>query len=48
MGGQSITDYLSRVPPAYSGVRLLLVAKFNLRYHRTGIALRDALQAMGC
>jgi spore maturation protein CgeB len=36
------------VPPAYSGVRLLLVAKFNLRYHRTGIALRDALRAMGC
>jgi len=36
------------VPPVYSGVRLLLVAKFNLRYHRTGIALRDALRAMGC
>ena len=36
------------MPPAYSGVRLLLVAKFNLRYHRTGIAIRDALRAMGC
>ncbi len=36
------------MPPVYSGVRLLLVAKFNLRYHRTGIALRDTLRAMGC
>ena len=36
------------MPPVYSGVRLLLVAKFNLRYHRTGIALRDALRVMGC
>jgi spore maturation protein CgeB len=36
------------VPPVYSGVRLLLVAKFNLRYHRTGIALRETLRAMGC
>ena len=41
-------DYLSRVPPVYSGIRLRLVAKFNLRYHRTGIALRDTLRAMGC
>ncbi len=36
------------MPPVYSGVRVLLVAKFNLRYHRTGIALRDTLRAMGC
>lgn len=36
------------MPSAYSGARLLLVAKFNLRYHRTGIALRDTLRAMGC
>lgn len=36
------------MPPVYSGIRLLLVAKFNLRYHRTGIALRDTLRAMGC
>ena len=36
------------MPPVYSGIRLLLVAKFNLRYHRTGVALRDALRAMGC
>lgn len=36
------------MPPAYSGVRLLLVAKFNRRYHRTGLALRDTLRTMGC
>jgi len=36
------------VPPVHSGIRLLLVAKFNQRYHRTGSALRDALAAMGC
>jgi len=36
------------VPPVHSGIRLLLVAKFNPRYHRTGSALRDALTAMGC
>jgi len=36
------------VPPVHSGIRLLLVAKFNQRYHRTGGALRDALAAMGC
>jgi spore maturation protein CgeB len=35
------------VPPAHSGARLLLVAKFNQRYHRTGCALRDTLTAMG-
>jgi spore maturation protein CgeB len=40
-------DYLSRVPPAHSGARLVLVAKFNQRYHRTGCALRDTLTAMG-
>ncbi len=36
------------MPPVYSGIRLLLVAKFNRRYHRTGLALRDTLRAMGC
>lgn len=36
------------MPPAYSGARLLLVAKFNRRYHRTGLALRDTLRTMGC
>lgn len=36
------------MPPAHSGVRLLLVAKFNQRYHRTGCALREALRVMGC
>src|SRR5687767_4025992 len=40
-------DYYSRVPPAHSGARLVLVAKFNQRYHRTGCALRDTLVAMG-
>jgi spore maturation protein CgeB len=35
------------VPPAHSGARLVLVAKFNQRYHRTGCALRDTLAAMG-
>ncbi|HSE52876.1 MAG TPA: glycosyltransferase [Gemmatimonadales bacterium] len=35
------------MPPAHSGARLLLVAKFNQRYHRTGCALRDTLVAMG-
>jgi spore maturation protein CgeB len=32
----------------HSGARVLLVAKFNQRYHRTGCALRDTLAAMGC
>jgi spore maturation protein CgeB len=36
------------VPPVHSGIRLLLVAKFNQRYHRTGDALRDALAGLGC
>jgi len=36
------------VPPVHSGARVLLVAKFNQRYHRTGCALRDTLVAMGC
>jgi spore maturation protein CgeB len=40
--------YLSWVPPAHSGARLLLVAKFNQRYHRTGFAIRDALRSIGC
>lgn len=36
------------MPTSHSGIRLLLVAKFNPRYHRTGLALRDTLAAMGC
>ncbi len=36
------------MPPVHSGARVLLVAKFNQRYHRTGCALRDALGAIGC
>lgn len=36
------------MPPAHSGARVLLVAKFNQRYHRTGLALRDALRSLGC
>lgn len=36
------------MPPVHSGIRLLLVAKFNQRYHRTGFALRDTLTALGC
>lgn len=36
------------MPPVHSGIRLLLVAKFNQRYHRTGPALRETLAAMGC
>jgi spore maturation protein CgeB len=36
------------VSPVHSGARVLLVAKFNQRYHRTGCALRDTLAAMGC
>ena len=36
------------MPPVHSGARLLLVAKFNQRYHRTGLALREALLSMGC
>ncbi|NOT08814.1 MAG: glycosyltransferase [Gemmatimonadales bacterium] len=38
------------MPPAsaHTGARVLLVAKFNARYHRTGGALRDALTRLGC
>ena len=36
------------MPPAHSGARLLLVARFNQRYHRTGGALREALTSLGC
>ena len=36
------------MPSPHSGARLLLVAKFNQRYHRTGLAIRDALQAAEC
>lgn len=36
------------MPPAHSGARVLLVAKFNPRYHRTGGALRAALEGLGC
>ena len=34
--------------PVHSGARVLLVARFNQRYHRTGCSLRDTLAAMGC
>lgn len=40
--------YFSRVPPAHAGARVLLVAKFNPRYHRTGGAIREALAGLGC
>lgn len=33
---------------AFSGLRVVLVAKFNERYHRTGGALARALTALGC
>ena len=35
------------MPPAHSGARVLLVAKFNQRYHRTGLAIRDAIRSIG-
>ncbi len=32
----------------FAGLRVVLVAKFNERYHRTGAALAAALEALGC
>jgi spore maturation protein CgeB len=33
---------------AFSGLRVVLVAAFNRRYHRSGLALAAALAALGC
>jgi len=33
---------------AFAGLRVLLVAAFNPRYHRTGAALASALESLGC
>jgi spore maturation protein CgeB len=37
-------------PPStpFAGLRVVLVAAFNRRYHRSGLALAAALQALGC
>lgn len=32
----------------FSGLRVVLVAAFNRRYHRSGLALAAALEALGC
>ncbi|MGH7546766.1 MAG: CgeB family protein [Gemmatimonadales bacterium] len=34
--------------PPFAGLRVVLVAAFNRRYHRSGLALAAALQALGC
>ena len=34
--------------PAFAGLRVVLVAAFNRRYHRSGPALAAALEALGC
>ncbi len=36
------------VPRPYAGLRVVLVAAFNRRYHRSGYGLATALQALGC
>jgi spore maturation protein CgeB len=33
---------------AFAGLRVVLVAAFNRRYHRSGLALAAALEALGC
>jgi spore maturation protein CgeB len=33
---------------AFAGLRVLLIAKFNQRYHRTGLALAAGLRELGC
>jgi len=33
---------------AFAGLRVLLIAKFNQRYHRTGLSLAAALRELGC
>ena len=35
-------------PPPFAGLRVVLVAAFNRRYHRSGLALAAALAALGC
>lgn len=37
-----------RPSPPFTGLRVVLVAAFNRRYHRSGGALGRALQALGC
>jgi spore maturation protein CgeB len=37
---------MARAP--FSGLRVLLLAKFNRRYHHTGLALRSGLAELGC
>ena len=32
----------------FAGLRVVLVAAFNRRYHRSGLALAAALEALGC
>ena len=32
----------------FAGLRVVLVAKFNERYHRTGGAIAAALEVLGC
>src|SRR2546425_9043182 len=34
--------------PAFTGLRGVLVAAFNRRYHRSGLALAAALEGLGC
>jgi spore maturation protein CgeB len=34
--------------PSFTGLRVVLVAAFNPRYHRTGAALAGALASLGC
>ena len=35
-------------PAPFAGLRVVLVAAFNRRYHRSGLALAAALEALGC
>ena len=34
--------------PQFSGLRVILVAAFNTRYHRSGLAIAAALESLGC
>lgn len=36
------------ISPPFGGLRVVLVAAFNRRYHRTGLAIATALDALGC
>ena len=38
----------ARSPPPFAGLSVVLVAAFNRRYHRSGLALAAALQELGC